>query len=100
MNEETPSRVLITIMLNLGLLIKDEKFNQVDDVLSNLVPDQETAAVMITYLRFTYPARNKLPSWEGAVERTYRAFLERGLDAGQLLRGLMKTDASEGKPIC
>lgn len=99
-NETSLKKDLIAIIVNLNRLITDGKFDQVDDVLSNLNPEQESPAVMVTYLRVTYAARGKLPSWEGAVERAYRAFMERGLEADKLLQGMLKGDFTEGKPIC
>lgn len=77
----------------LALVLKlqsENKFSEIDSLLSDCDLEKVTPEEMTVLLRSNYPVRRMLPTWLTFLEKAKIELLKRKLNAKNILRGLME----------
>lgn len=76
------------IIDNVSIHISKNQWDLIDKMLDSIDLSNPTV-ILLTYVRATFPIRQKLSTWKRAINRIKNEFEQRGLDSEMLLRGLI-----------
>jgi hypothetical protein len=71
-----------------GLFVNQE-YSKVDDILNEMDHSKLSHTAMVAFITSTFPARDKLVNWHVSVERVKLSLERDGLNAEDILQGLI-----------
>lgn len=77
------------LVSGVSALFRKKEYNTVDRLLSEVNLEKLSPTAMVTLVRTTFPARDKLESWNKTVVTIKDQLDSKGLDSANLLRGLV-----------
>lgn len=85
------SSQLSNVIVNINLLLKKQRFEDLAFIFASLKLDRLAPEVLLAFARLTFPVRQKIGRWTKFVSNVERSLNSRGLDGKKLLRGLTAT---------
>jgi hypothetical protein len=79
---------LKTLAAEIFQLIGEENYSQLDSILANVCPAEQTEVEMLALLRYSFSARHHLVNYHIYLDQVAQELLSRGKDVEMLLRGL------------
>lgn len=87
-DERDIDEILLLLINEINLLLKDRSFPILNKTLEQAKPEQIDPAITLALLRTLFQVRQYLPNWRQLRDRAYQAFLDKELNPNRLLAGL------------
>lgn len=87
--DESGPAELETVIDGVNALIEQRDYAAIDRAIKQMPKSGTNRFVLVGLARATFPVRTKLNAWRAFILRCRANFASRGLDANQLLKGLL-----------
>jgi len=82
------AEMIYPLIAGITNLFSAKDYETINKILIEVPLDKLSPTVMVALMRTTFPARNKLGNWKGAVQSVSDSLKSRGLNSARILRGL------------
>ncbi|WOC25893.1 hypothetical protein LY624_15125 [Pseudoalteromonas sp. N1230-9] len=87
--EAETAKQLLPLISGIKQLFSEKKYDLVDAILSEMEFSKLSSAAMVAFISATYPASHKLEHWQLSVYLVKEHLSNQGLDADEILQGLV-----------